>query len=297
MLSRTDVVSKYQKLFQKELGVDHPAYSWVDQLPPVLCRSLVLGNRIDIESNSIEEAFVGTTKGDIRHVSGIRVSVGDFNSKLFTLLPLDGHVPLEVPGMCDWLASAFETLQMLDEEAVDFVRQWCSMIMWVAPDSENPPETVLTSVAIPALPHCIILSVKSLRHIPANHVYERASAYALAENIFHEALHQKLSASLMFGEGIMDDAESANIQSIHIPWRNSSWKIDRVMHAAWVYTNLQKLRERALSQSNISESEFRFIRGAKLESQPKLIHLRTVLESVKNRLSQSSNDFINQVLG
>jgi len=140
------------------------------------------------------------------------------------------------------------------------------------------------------------LSVKSLRHIPANHVYEGASTYALAENIFHEALHQQLSASLVFGVKIMDDAETAKLQSIHIPWRNSSWEIDRVIHATWVYSNLQRLRRRALSMPEVFGVELGIVKDAERESQPKLEYLRSTLESAKGRLSSSSSHFIERVL-
>lgn len=296
MLSREDVVSKYRTLFQDELGADHPAFGWVDQLPPNLCRALVLGSGLKSAVSSIEQAYVGVVKSDIRNVSGINVSVGQFSHRLFNSLPLAGHTPLKVPGMCDWLLSAFEVLEMLDSEALQFVKQWCSMIMWVAPNADAPPETVLTSVAIPTLPHCTILSVKSLRHIPAKHVYEGASTYALAENIFHEALHQQLSASLLFGAKLMTDADAANVRSVLIPWRNASWEIDRVIHAAWVYSNLQKLRKRALSMPQVFGSEIEIVKKAENESRPKLQFLRTTLETVQRLLPPASRQIVEQVL-
>lgn len=296
MLSRQEIVSKYRTLLQEELEVDHPAYGWIDLLPPALCRALILHSGIKTAIGSIESAFVGTSSGELREVYGIRISVGNFNSRIFNSLPLEGHLPMGVPGMCTWSAAALETLSALDNEALSFVQQWCSMILWVAPDADKKPETVLTSVAVPTLPHCTILSVKSLRHIPANHVYEGASTYALAENIFHEALHQQLSASLVFGAGIMSDAENAKLQPIHIPWRNTSWEIDRVIHAAWVYTNLQRLRRRALSMPDTFGLELEIVKNAEKESQPKLTYLRSSLESAKRKLPRSSSNLIEQVL-
>ncbi len=296
MLSRQEIVSKYRALLQEDLEVDHPAYGWIDLLPPTLCRALILHRGIKTASSSIENAFVGASNGDLREVSGIKVSVGKFNSRIFKSLPLEGHLPLGVPGMCDWTAAALATLKELDDKALRFVQQWCSMILWVAPDHENKPETVLTSVAVPTLPHCTILSVKSLRHIPADHVYEGASMYALAENIFHEALHQQLSASLVFGAEIMSDAIDKEIQPIHIPWRNTSWEIDRVLHAAWVYTNLQRLRKRALSMPNTFGLELEIVKNAEQESQPKLTYLRSSLESAKKKLPKSSSNLIERVL-
>lgn len=296
MLCREDVVLKYQALFPEELGVDHPAYGWLDQLPPNLCRALILRSGFKTAINSIPQAFVGSVNGDIRQVADVKVSVGKFNERLFSSLPLAGHLPLEVPGMCRWVESALESLQELDKEAIKFVRQWCSLILWVSPNAENPPDAVLTSVAVPILPHCTILSVKSLRHIPANHVYEGASTYALAENIFHEALHQQLSASLVFGEKITDDAESSSLQKIYIPWRNTFWELDRVIHAAWVYSNLQRLRGRALSKPEIFGLELEVVKDAERESRPKLDYLRSTLESEKGRISSSSSKLIEQVL-
>lgn len=296
MLSREEVVSKYQTLFQDKFEADHPAFRWIDQLPPSLCRALILGNGLKTAANSIEQAYVGSVKSDIRNISGINVSVGKFNNRIFNSLPLQGHTPLEVPGMCDWIHSALAVLEILDSKALAFIKQWCSMILWVAPDANTAPKTLLTSVAIPTLPHCTILSVKSLRHIPAKHVYEGASTYALAENIFHEALHQQLSASLVFGSKLMCDADAANLSSVHIPWRNASWEIDRVIHAAWVYSNLQKLRLRALSMPNLLGSEITIVKNAENESRPKLEFLSTKLESIQSFLPRASRQIIEQVL-
>jgi len=296
MFSRKEIVAKYRALLQEELAIDHPAQGWIDLLPPTLCRALILQQGIKTAIGSLEHAFVGTSNSDLREVFGIKVSVGNFNSRIFNSLGLEGHLPLEVPGMCSWTAAALETLKELDHEALSFVQQWCSMILWVAPNAEDKPETVLTSVAVPTLPHCTILSVKSLRHIPADHVYEGASTYALAENIFHEALHQQLSACLVFGAKIMSDAEDAKLQPIHIPWRNASWEIDRVIHAAWVYTNLQRLRKRALSMPDTFGLELDIVNNAEQESQPKLAYLRSSLQSAMKSLPRSSSNLIEQIL-
>lgn len=272
ILPRSAIVAKYRALAHDRLAADHPARAWVGRLPPYLCRSLILGTGTG-PIRSLSAAYVGTRTGTFASAGGLRMSVGGFSERLFARLPLDGHVPLDVPGLAEWLREAMDALRAVDPDAATFTQAWCSLVVWVAPDAARPPKAVLTSVAVPTLPHCTFLSVKSLRHIPARHVHEGASLYALAENLYHEALHQQLSASLVFADHEASPI-ALNRTRVTIPWRDgAAWRLDRVVHAAWVYAHLQRLRLRALSSGSVVTDERRLVEQAAAESAPKLDYL------------------------
>lgn len=296
MLTRAEVSCHYRKRFSGVLGVDHPAYRWVDRLPPYLCRALILRTELKKATRSLPAAFVGSTKGEFIEVEGLQILTRGFSERLFSALPLDGHTPLEAPGLTEWIRAAIKVLVEINPDALRFVQDWCSVVLWVAPTQEKPPKTVLTSVAIPTLPHCTIISVKSLRHIPSRHVFEGASIYALAENLFHEALHQKLSASLIFEPSLMSGITSPTTPTIQIPWRKTKWAIDRVLHATWVYSNLQILRDRALALPLLLRPEMNFVREARDESKHKLEYLRSALRAEKKKLSKCSQQLLEEIL-
>ncbi len=287
ILSRSEIVSHYLKLLAHRLGKGTEIDSWVGLLPPYLCRCLVLGTALGTACKNVESAFVGTSKGVLANCSGLRVSIGPFSQRLFNQLPLKGHIPLDVPGLTAWIQKAFKLLSTLDPSSACFVRDWCSLVVWVAPDVSLPPDTLLTSVAIPTLPHCTLLSVKSLRHIPAKHIYEGASLYALAENLYHEALHQQLSATLIFGPPLLRKSKSCSLPIIDIPWRNARWELDRVLHATWVYGNIQRLRRKALSSSHLLKSEDYLVEAAEHDTKSKVTLLVTALS---NNISWLSAD-------
>ncbi len=293
ILAREQVVPFYETLLAQHPDAPEQASNWISLLPPNLCRALLTGRGVAAATKSIEAAFAGSVGARLDSVGGVRMCSEGFSRTLFSRLELAGHTPLEVPGLGAWIIEAAALLRKIDDGVMRFTEDWCSLVLWVAPIFEDEPALLLTSVAMPMLPHCTILSVKSLRHIPAKHVYEGASLYALAENLYHEALHQQLSATLIFGRPLSLKRESTVIQ---IPWRDAEWKIDRVLHAAWVYKNLQQLRVNALAAHCLVATEEYFVESAFRESQTKLDFLRHALSDHLPILSEEAREIANDVL-
>ncbi len=292
LLKKEEVVEKYRQLLCEWHGHTHPAHDWLEQLPPFLCRALILEKDVALATESIECAYTGNENAELIDLGGLKVSSGDISIELVASLPIEGHTPLAVPGLSDWNRKSLELLGALSENALALTREWSSLIVWLAPDRENPPATLLTSVAIPSFPHCSFMSVKALRHIPARHVFDGASIYALAENIYHESLHQQLNASLIFDVKTTTFAEESKLKKAHIPWRNVYWELDRVLHAAWVYSGLQILREQALESNLIKDYEKIFLGGAYDESKPRLELLLSELDRAIPHLSKESKDIV-----
>ena len=99
-----------------------------------------------------------------------------------------------------------------------------------------------------------------IRHLPPKHIMPEVNFYGVQENLFHEALHQQLSA-LIIQQDVLKEAPST-APAVHIPWRGVDWPIDRVMHAAWVYFGLQELRLARLKRQGDSPEFIKALKAA-----------------------------------
>ncbi len=105
-----------------------------------------------------------------------------------------------------------------------------------------------TSVSLPALPFCSFFSEKALHHIPPGLVLDHPEMRFLAENIYHEAIHQWVNLNLLERDLFRDDYNSQHSPKVEIPWRKDYdirtrfWELDRVLHALSVYTELLPYR-------------------------------------------------------
>lgn len=296
MLERSGVVARYRELLSSQSPIATEVGGWLEFLPPFLCRSLILGSKLSSATRSFDAALSGNVSSRHLSVGPIRMCADGFSKSLFSKLPLHGHAPLEVPGLAGWLEAAIDFLSDTDPDTLNYLSHWCSTVLWVAPSTEFPADTLLTSVAIPVLPHCVIVSVKSLRHIPAKHVYEGGSIYALAENLYHEALHQQLTSTLIFGPPFMAHGKDHSKERVSIPWRDTSWEIDRVLHASWVYVRLQSFRQKVLQTNALSGPERQFLSDAYEQSQDQVSFLSNALNSRAASLSTEGQSLVESIL-
>jgi hypothetical protein len=157
-------------------------------------------------------------------------------------LPLSGLEPSsEFESLHKAMLDAISLMQTAWPARASYTTQWISIVQWVAQGPLGIGQ-LLTSSTFPAFPHCAFMSKKAMRHIPPNIVLESSATYALLENLFHEALHQQLSSSLLFLASIRDEYDSRKCSKIEVPWRGSAWEPDRVFHATFVYSQILNLR-------------------------------------------------------
>lgn len=88
-------------------------------------------------------------------------------------------------------------------------------------------------------PGHIYLSSSAQAYLPPSTCLSALSDYALAENLYHEALHQELfrvwrSAPLTI--------TAENKSCIYVPWRQTEWTVSHAMQAAYVYSHLHRTR-------------------------------------------------------
>lgn len=244
-LPRETVIAEYRAI-ARAAGFDEHARELLGALPPYLCHLLLSPDPRPRAFASFEEAATGRRRAGERRADGILLDPVGPADHVFAELPLRGHVPHGAPGINRWLTLALDELQEKTPERARFVAQWCSVIVWLTVDPDDPPETQLTSVALPMFPHCTFVTRKAIRHIPPGVILPVVGLYGLQENLFHEALHQELSATLVFDDLVAEAA--SEIPSVEIPWRSTAWPIDRVLHAAWVYSGLVEFRAEELER-------------------------------------------------
>ena len=125
----------------------------------------------------------------------------------------------------DLIEEAFEFLDSYFPYAYCKVFDWTSLVIWLElfPYSNTD---LITSSTFPHFPHCTFLSDKALRHIPPTSISSVDQVYSLAENIFHEALHQELSSTLVFRDIFAEQYSSSQAKKIKVPWRQQYWEPD-----------------------------------------------------------------------
>lgn len=240
MLERQQVVRRYKALARQSGSCSTEELAWLHDLPPFFCRVILQQQTGNFRFQSLDHAFTGRIVPGGERYRNIFLSYDGLPQRHYRRLPLTGHVPVKAPGLYRWIKLALEELRTKDNARFTFIESWCSMIVWLMGDLENPPETELTSVALPALPHCTFLTNKAIQHIPPNIIIPAVTMYGLQENLFHEALHQQLSATLTF-EDILANGNQP-LKLVYIPWRQTRWPIDRALHAAWVYSKVLDMR-------------------------------------------------------
>lgn len=125
----------------------------------------------------------------------------------------------------------------------------------------SPGATPVTSCSVPDFPLSVFLSGLAARHIPPHSVADRGTPLLLAENVFHESVHQFVNHQLLT-RPVLDPAyDSADSPRIPIYWRRDgdgmprTWELDRVLHAAMVYAQLVDGRYEVLGSDLPSDAD------------------------------------------
>jgi hypothetical protein len=249
------------------------------QLLPYLCRALLLGK--PLPEPTVEILMTGSANASLNlapldSTASITICTGGFSAQLLTALPLAGH-QLMVPSVDDMHYIEMALKFLAESHCARTIKAFTSMIVWLQLDELAPPEVPLTSVAIPLFPHCTFLTRKALCHIPPVHVFDQPWEYALAENIYHESLHQQLTATMLQEDIFPPDYNAEMSLPIFIPWRQQFWPVDRVLHAAHVYQGIIPLRSKHLTNSFLTKEQFGFLDSAVRSAESCLKHLKNCL--------------------
>jgi hypothetical protein len=131
----------------------------------------------------------------------------------------------------------------------------------------------------------------------------KPSARFLAENFYHEAVHQLVNAHLLFGRLVPEDFSSETSPKIPISWRatasprNREWEIDRVLHAAVVYESMIGYRAAQLTDPTIHPWERAAFEEANAIAVPNLSFLATSLRQHTGALTDEGAEVARHLSG
>ncbi len=178
-------------------------------------------------------------------------------------LPLQSHqFAAHSDDRSKLLVRAINYLRWSYPEGYAILRKFVRVIAWLELREEfKKRDTLITSVSIPMLPFCSFISDRALRHIPPNIVIEGDLVEFLAENLYHEAIHQAVNMNILLHEIFRESYDSRISPKVEIPWRsnqssrNQRWELDRVLHAAIVYANLLEYRLTQIESDQMESSK------------------------------------------
>jgi hypothetical protein len=292
VLSRAEVSAEFQELARSR-GYPEIIQRAVGALFPFACHVVLTRRPVGVASPEPSYWVSGRVDARIEQFQDIHFLVNGLCDAAYSTLPVWGHHPLRASGIYIWIKLALEELERKDVTALDLIRDWSTAILWLSKDKYSK-ETELTSVAIPILPFCTFLTKKAIRHIPPKTLLPAVTLYGLQENLFHEALHQQLSASLLFRDLVAD--QDGVWPTVAIPWRNKEWPIDRAVHAAWIYKNLIRFRNRAL-QWGLEGGEIvrDVLANSQMSACEAYVHLRRELLGHRYLFTSFGRDIVDQL--
>lgn len=154
------------------------------------------------------------------------------------------------------IIDALEYLKNNFGEFYNVVRENVKYIMNLSlKENSKDIDSTITSCSLPSLPYVIFISYKAGYHIPPSNINTYKNRILLAENIYHEAVHQIVNMTILKKNVLLPNYSSETSPKIDIPWRkkqkeerNKAWELDRVLHATSVYANLLPFRKKMLEE-------------------------------------------------
>ena len=214
--------------------------------------------------------------------NSIQLCTDGFPVALLENLPLSGHQHRALTNQTiDRIEQAIDALASEQEWRSELFFSWTSLIVFLQKNPSFEEISLLTSSTLPEFPYCTFITQKAFHHIPPNNIFERFSPYALKENLFHEALHHKLSARILHNDILTQDYDARTTAKIPVPWRGGAWEPDRVLHAVYVYSNLLPLRMEHAAQASSDHEECRWVRDSIMEGRQALLYL---CDQLSNRI-------------
>lgn len=231
-------------------------------LPPFLCRSLAFGSPSLPDDCSWLVAMTGSPDGELLQIStasgdvGFHWGVANIAPTLYDYAAIDGH---SVIGFSSEHKTLFEEALALIGDLggtyLDTVRDFIGLVLWLEADPTRTDVVKIISSSFPTLPHCVVVTDSAAKGVLPNEKFEAFSAWAMAESLYHESLHQVLSATILQDEIFVDSFHAAAGPTIHAEWRNADWPLDRSLHALFVYANITRMRRRLLDLDRFGGSE------------------------------------------
>lgn len=182
-----------------------------------------------------------------------------FSALLSRYVPVNPEHAIELsPEKVNLIQDSLGLMADLFPLQTKIIFEFTSVIVWLKAN-----ECGFSGAAFHELPHCTFLSDAFFIAVTPSAIFEPIHRpYIIFENLYHEALHHQLSASVMLkAEGYYEPANRNNL-IYYIKSRDKSWSIPNILQAAYVYLNilptrityLQEIKKQGLPCEAVSKS-------------------------------------------
>lgn len=174
-----------------------------------------------------------------------------FPKKPTTLLEVIGlnHTTLKPPceKRINFLETELAKLIPLFENEINFIAEFTSSICWIE-------SYAIGSAGFYEVPHCTFFSDSAMFSIPPEIVVDQThAAYAIFENLYHEALHHQMHAFSTLTYGYFID-ELKEKPFISLSWRDRTFTLLEAIHALHIYSTVTPLRLKYYNQNDLPEN-------------------------------------------
>ncbi|WFA05707.1 hypothetical protein [Bacillus sp. HSf4] len=244
-------------------------------------------------------------------IDGNQLAVGNDSFFMITKLPETIWSKLPIPSheilqanhqQKELLSKALHHLSKQHPSAYELIKEFVRSIVWVTIQRDFiEKDTQITSASFPIMPLCIFISDKAAFHIPPNSLCTKNSYRFLAENLYHEAVHQVINMNLLLSDIFNESYDSATSAKIEIPWRhtqsirNQYWELDRVFHAAIVYSKMMEFRLSELKDGSLYPEERKIFEEAAASGIRSAQHLSQALLNHKNSFTSDGVRLIEEL--
>ena len=270
-------------------------------LPPFLCRSLAFGTpSLPIDCGG-PLALTGMRDGIVQRIEAgagfaLHWGTSGISPQLYDYAAIAGH---SVTGFSkDRMALLEDALALLNDVGETFVASVCSfigMMVWLEFDDQDTGESALVASSFPRLPHCVVVTDRAATAVLPNHHLGSFSAWALAESLYHESLHQVLSATILQEEVFVEEFTADEAATIHAAWRNADWTLDRSLHALFVYAGISSMRRRLLDLNKTDGIDRTVLARVQKESALAATHLGAALDRHRSIFTPPGNQLLTEL--
>jgi len=166
---------------------------------------------------------------------------------LINLVDLNG-LELQAISICKnrkkFISNSIKIYESIFESELKFINEYTSVIVWVIPTKKN---TNFCNAAFYDIPHVTFVSDGTLFFVPPfTQVPKEFAGYAFIENMYHEALHQKVHAHCALTKSSYCRPGVASPGDLlFFPQRQDrSFTISQAINACLVYRNITLLRNK-----------------------------------------------------
>jgi hypothetical protein len=252
LVSAESVREFYRELWGSVHQGPDPGFFASDKpLPPFLCRSLAFGTPALPDDCSWIVAMTGSSEGVVERIdagkgtAGLYWGVAGISPQLHDYASIAGHSVMGFSAERKAvLEKALALIAGLGGSFLDTVCDYTGLVLWLDTPPGGSGAYHIISSSFPGLPHCVVMTDRAAMGVLPDETFRSFSAWALAESLYHESLHQLLSATILQEEIFVDSFRADAAPTVHVAWRNADWSLDRSLHALFVYANISRMRLR-----------------------------------------------------